>query len=125
VDPQRQRAADALSTAKHRSTPMTEFSAMALPAFSSLPIIRACAFVPELHSHRAHEGEGERNNVSLLHFPASNPLRYFDDLILRLFSDCKGKGSLIRCVNLCDMALMSEEHLAVLSYLDRGTGNRG
>jgi hypothetical protein len=48
-----------------------------------------------------------------------NPLRYFYDLILRSFSDCKGKDSVILCVNMCDMTLMSGEHLAVLSYLEQ------
>jgi len=56
---------------------MTEFSAMALPAFSSLPSIRACAFVPELHSHTSHEGEGERNNVFILQFPALKSTQIF------------------------------------------------
>jgi hypothetical protein len=27
--------------------------------------------VPELHSHTAREGEGERNNVFIFHFPSS------------------------------------------------------
>jgi hypothetical protein len=86
---------------------MTEFSAMALPAFSSLASIRACAFVPELRSYTAHE-RGVKNICFLFYTSGpQNPLRYFYGLLIRLFSDWKRKGSIIHCVNLCDIPLMS------------------
>jgi hypothetical protein len=93
--------------------------ATALPAFSSLPSIRACAFRPELRSWNTDEGEGGKIMFVFSASRPQNPLRSFYGPVLRLFTDWKIKGFVIYHVNLCDVAIISWKYLLWLAYVEQ------
>lgn len=112
---------------------MTGFSAVALPALSSLRSLCACAFIQELHSYTPGWRGGGRGNekicipfshiFSFFSFQPDNPLNSFTFLIL-FFSYSKRKASKTHQVHLCDFTVMALEHLGQFFHIwNRKTGH--